>query len=273
MGAAHHDFDVSPGHPQALARIFTLPMASHDIPLHSGPPLPPLLDQLPGSSAAAASLPTSALPHDRPLEHCGYLPSIWHEALSHEPGLRLRVCRLPVLGDGTCADGAILQATDQSDALDRIPISRSASMMGSATRPQDHFHDHVVGAAVDAWLSADWVAKFRDEEWSEQLRLLALKPASERGPEDRVRTSVRELALFRASLTTRTLPMGLAYLHVAAGVLQQGILLLGSDSRINTLTSLHDFGTQQRRCPTTARCVAAAMPSAMTPGTICRARS
>ena len=56
---------------------------------------------------------------------------------------------------------------------------------------------------------------------------------------------MRELALFRASLTTRTLPMGLAYLHVAAGVLQQGILLLGSDSRIDTLTSLHDFGTQQ----------------------------
>ena len=121
-------------------------------------------------------------------------------------------------------------------------------MMGSATRTQDYFRDHVVGAAVDAWLSADWVAKcdeFRDEEWSEQLRLLALKPASERGPEDRVRTSVRELALFRASLTTRTLPMGLAYLHVAAGVLQQGILLLGSDSRMDTLTSLHDFGTRQ----------------------------
>ena len=66
-------------------------------------------------------------------------------------------------------------------------------------------------------------------------------------PDAVIQTPARELAAFRDTLERPTLAMGLAYLHVAAGALQQGILLLCTDRRVRNAVGneVHDFGTQQ----------------------------
>ena len=115
---------------------------------------------------------------------------------------------------------------------------------------KDTFREHEVGGAVSAWSADDWekkCAEFRDDEWSERSRCLALLPESKRGPESAIRTPAKELAWFRDTLKRRTDTAGLAYMHAAAGVLQQGILLLCSDHRLkdSPLTAVHDFGSRQ----------------------------
>ena len=94
---------------------------------------------------------------------------------------------------------------------------------------------------ADDWLSKV-PASFRDEEWSEHQRLLQ--------PNDRalsVRTAEGDLEFFRGVLTQPTYPVGNAYLHVAAAVLQQGILLLTQDRRHSrgAVYQMDDFGTRQ----------------------------
>jgi len=210
--------------------------------------------------APASSLRVQSEHHDPPaddettldvLTECtpsGPLPPTWLRAVPTD--LRQHVKRLRVVGDGSCADGAIVQAVEQSDHLDSLPISQS--LLQPRLRSKDTFRQHEVGAAIAAWTVDDWVRKvpeaFRDEEWNEQRRTGAARPdrAVAGDPEASVRTAEKELEFFRRVLTLPTHAVGKAYLHVAAGVLQHGILLMTMDRRFNrAVYLLDDFGTQQ----------------------------
>ncbi len=203
----------------------------------SSPPLPSPARSRPDCPAplSAAAPPLVALPD------CGQrdsLPVHWLRALP--PSLRTQVRRLPVKGDGTCADGAIVQAVEQSDYLDSLPLSQSLRLHARSTTT---FRQQEVGAAVAEWTVDDWVSKVpelcRDEEWQERCRAT---PVSERP----ARSPAGELAFFRHVLGLPTHPVGRAYLHAAAGALQQGILVLTTDHRLRSaVQQLDDFGTEQ----------------------------
>ena len=143
-------------------------------------------------------------------------------------------------GDGSCADGAIVQAVEQSDHLDCLPLSQS---MRHHARSTATFRQREVGAAMSEWTADDWVSKMpelcRDEEWQERCRATPVSEQPARSP-------AGELAFFRHVLGLPTHPVGRAYLHAAAGVLQQGILVLTTDHRYRPAAQqLDDFGTEQ----------------------------
>ena len=142
-------------------------------------------------------------------------------------------------GDGSCADGAIVQAVEQSDYLDSLPLSQCLRPHARSTAT---FRQREVGAAMAEWTADDWASKVpmtcRDEEWQERNRT-----AGGAGP---LRSPAGELAFFRHVLGLPTHAVGRAYLHVAAGALQQGILLLTTNHRHRPAAQqLDDFGTEQ----------------------------
>jgi hypothetical protein len=174
------------------------------------------------------------------------LPPRFCQALP--PTLRSRVQRLHVVGNGSCADGAIVQAIEQSDILDCLPLSHTLRLVAPGT-----FRQLEVSGAVAAWTADDWTnkmpASFRDEEWSEKRRIDIVAASAEgEAPqaESSARTPEKELDFFRRVLLRPTHTVGNAFLHAAAGALQQGILLLTMDRRLNrAVYQLDDFGTQQ----------------------------
>ena len=118
------------------------------------PPLPPQSPVLhdprpcPASSNLVAAMPFSASPHlssssarspaDCPASpvptalrlvalpaatRAAFLPAYWLRTLP--PPLRHQARRLLVNDDGRCADGAVVQAVEQSDYLDSLPLYRS----------------------------------------------------------------------------------------------------------------------------------------------------
>jgi hypothetical protein len=209
------------------------------------PHFPPLsLPSLPNDCPRGKA--SGDLPDTAPDRRGSALPSPWKNAPRNE--LRSRVRRLPVVGDGTCADGAIVQAIEQSDFLDSLSLSQS--LLRARASSKDAFREHEVGAAVAAWTEDDWTDKmpgyFRDEEWTERCRDQAAASVSSPDHEKAERTPARELAFFRRVLSLPSYAVGGAYLHAAAGVLQQGILLLSVDRRLSPVVHrLDDFGTQQ----------------------------
>ena len=179
-------------------------------------------------------------PSDNP--HRLSLPPRWRNLLPI--ALRSHARRVPTLGDGTCADAAIMKAVEQSDTLDSLPLSQTFL---PGRHRKNTFRELEVGAAVAAWSPDDWVSKvpasLRDDEWNESQRILHKRHDERAGS---VRTTEGELELFRDVLTQPSHPVGHAYLHVAAAVLQQGILLLTQDRRLGrAVYQLDDFGTQQ----------------------------
>ena len=173
------------------------------------------------------------------------LPPPWPRAVpSH---LRPQVRRLPVVGDGTCADGAIVQAVEQSDLLDSLPLSQSLSRGVSG---KDAFRACVVGSGVSQWTVDDWTDKipacFRDEERAELCRIRRRAHGGPQPYQPAAVTPTEELEFFQHVLSLPSHPVGNAYLHTAAGALQQGILLLSVDKRYKPpLCRLDDFGTLQ----------------------------
>ena len=137
-----------------------------------------------------------------------------------------------------------MKAVEQSDTLDSLPLSQTFL---PGRHRKTTFRELEVGAAVAAWSPDDWVSKvpasLRDDEWNESQRILHKRHDERAGS---VRTTEGELELFRDVLTQPSHPVGHAYLHVAAAVLQQGILLLTQDRRLGrAVYQLDDFGTQQ----------------------------
>jgi len=238
---------LMPGNAQAVAHIhdstasMNYPASSPGPALMSPSRIPLECPDPPASDEPPLDILTDCSPS-------GPLPSHWLRAVPL--GLRQRVRRLRVVGDGSCADGAIVQAIEQSDYLDSLPLSQS--LLHARVRSKDTFRQHEVGAAIAAWSVDDWVNKvpesFRDEEWQERCRVdaTACGTALQGDPEESVRSAAKELEFFRRVLTLPTHAVGNAYLHAAAGVLQQGILLLTMDRRLNrAVHQLDDFGTQQ----------------------------
>jgi hypothetical protein len=243
MSAAAHEHPL-PGNSHPVAPIDDLMASMNSLPLSSALlPCPRIQPECPDPPASDNS-PLA-------LNDCSQrdaLPPQWLRALPLN--LRRQVQRLPVVGDGSCADGAIVQAIEQSDFLDSLPLSQS--LLHSRVHSKDTFRQHEVGSAVAMWTVDDWVSKmpasFRDEEWQEKRRIDAamLDNGSMGDPEAPCRTATRELEFFRHVLTLPTHAVGNAYLHAAAGVLQQGILLLTTDRRCHrAVHQLDDFGTQQ----------------------------
>jgi hypothetical protein len=241
----------------SMNRLFsplTSLFSSPELPLASAPPDTSPMNQPHFPPLSLPSLPNDCprgnasgdLPDTAPDRRGSALPSPWKNAPRNE--LRSRVRRLPVVGDGTCADGAIVQAIEQSDFLDSLSLSQS--LLRARASSKDAFREHEVGAAVAAWTEDDWTDKmpgyFRDEEWTERCRDQAAASVSSPDHEKAERTPARELAFFRRVLSLPSYAVGGAYLHAAAGVLQQGILLLSVDRRLSPVVHrLDDFGTQQ----------------------------
>ena len=214
----------------------------------SRPPPPPLSPTLVPRVASIIDDPPLWTVTSPPLvslpdcDHTGSLPVYWRRALpSH---LRSLVKRLPVPGDGTCADAAIIQAVESSESLDRLPLSQLMSAP-APVRATATFRQHEVGSAIAEWTVDDWASKvpevLRDGEWDERCRThtVAQQPA---------RTLKGEFDFFRDVLSLPTHAVGLAYMHAAAGALQHGILLLTADHRFRTAgVSYHldDFGTEE----------------------------
>ena len=144
----------------------------------------PLRLRLPTS--ANESPPLVALPD---CEQCDSFPSHWLRALPAP--LRPQVRRVPVKGDVSCADGAIVQAVEQSDYLDSLPLSQCLRPHARSTAT---FRQREVGAAMAEWTADDWASKMpalcRDEGWHEYRRAAG-------GDEDPVRSPAGELAFFR----------------------------------------------------------------------------
>ena len=242
MSAAASITSLMPGTPQAVAHIFEHMASMPTSPLS---PLPSTsVCSPPGCpvSHPPAALPLVALPD---CDQCdplpSSLPSHWIRALP--PPLRHQVRRLPVKGDGSCADGAIVQAVEQSEYLDSLPLSQS---LRPNTRSTATFRQREVGAAMAEWTAEDWVSKMpelcREDEWQECCRVGATNASSRPA-----RSPTRELDFFRHTLGLPTHPVGRAYLHAAAGALQQGILVLTTDHRYRgpAAQQLDDFGTEQ----------------------------
>ena len=241
MSAAASDHPPS-GSPQAVARIF-----EHMAPMPTSPSFPLLSASVCSPPDCPVSPPPAALPPVA-LSDCDQcdpllpsLPSHWTRA--PPPPLRRHVRRLPVKGDGSCADGAIVQAVEQSSYLDSLPLSYC---LRPNARSVATFRQREVGAAMAGWTAEDWVSKMpelcREDEWQECCRVDATDAASRHA-----RSPTRELDFFRHVLGLPTHPVGRAYLHAAAGALQHGVLVLTTDHRYSgpAAQQLDDFGTEQ----------------------------
>jgi len=177
------------------------------------------------------------------------LPPFWRCAFRGEPALRDRIQRMYVVGDGSCAGGAVLLGlVAPEDAADLMPLSQLLPPLTHSPEQVAAFQSHHIAAVVNGWTSDDWLVnvpmELRDEFWND------LPPCCCPGGRTACtcarsgRTPERELTAFRAALALPTGHMGSTFFHVVAGILNVGILLLMDDHRLRgTARVVWDFGT------------------------------
>ena len=177
------------------------------------------------------------------------LPPFWRCAFRAEPALRDRVQRMYVVGDGSCAVGAVLLGlVAPEDAADLMPLSQLLPPLTHSPQQVAAFRSLHIAAVVDGWTPDEWVVnvpmELRDEFWNDlpPCRCSGGRTDCTCGRSDR--TPERELTAFRAALAVPTGHVGSTFFHVVAGIVNVGVLLLMDDHRLRgTARVVWDFGT------------------------------
>ena len=187
------------------------------------------------------------------------LPPFWRKAFAQKGSLfrdyGSKLQRMYVVGDGSCATGALFLAllepegTDHSLPVDQRPPNQLVHSLGQLKTLRSQHISSVVGDWTDEEWCQNVPQELRDDFWSLECHDGVPKchcPANECICTRNERTPARELAMFRAALADSTYNMGELFFHVAAGVLGVNILLLCDDYRYGGGRVAHrvvDFGS------------------------------
>jgi hypothetical protein len=187
------------------------------------------------------------------------LPLFWRKAFAQKGSLfrdhGSTLQRMYVVGDGSCATGALFLAlfepegTDDSLPVHQLPPNQLVHSLGQLRT----LRSQLISSVVNDWTDNDWCRyvpqELRDEFWSFECGggvPICHCRVNECICTRNARTPTRELTMFRAALAAPTYRMGETFFHVAAGVLGLNVLLLCDDYRHGGGRVAHrvvDFGS------------------------------
>ena len=184
-----------------------------------------------------------SVPHYYEVEmQCEPLPSYWTRALGHNAAC------LRVNADGTCASGSLnLGLVGAPGAVGlTIKASRSPHAVQQFKRS---IKDH-----VENWSDEEWRARLtqeiRDGVWDQDFRgtYAGCTSCGDPARPCDCRTATAERKVFCGRCAERSYHMTPVFFHIAAVVMQVGVLLLITDTRLgarDTRREVHSYGTTE----------------------------